>query len=121
MNPRLLTQSQNPPKMSESQLQELVISLAHVYQWRVAHFRPGQTNKGWRTAVAADGRGFPDLVLAKPGRLLFAELKTSVGLLTDAQRAWRQVLGNWFVLWTPKHWESGEILRTLSGNTKEQT
>ena len=101
--------------MSEAELQAAVIDLAHLYGYRVAHFRPAQSAKGWRTAVVADGRGFPDLVIAKPGRLIFAELKTSVGLLTDAQREWRDVLGNWFVLWTPKHWHSGEILRVLSG------
>lgn len=89
--------------MNESELQTCVIDLAHALNYRVAHFRAAQTQKGWRTAVSADGRGFPDLVIAKPGRLIFAELKSSVGLLTDPQREWLSVLDNAY-LWTPKDW-----------------
>ena len=43
---------------------------------RVAHFRPPRTVHGWRTAVAADGAGFPDLVMVRGSRLLAAELKS---------------------------------------------
>jgi hypothetical protein len=107
-----------PLHLSEAQLQAATIDLAHAYGWLVAHFRPAQTAKGWRTAVAADGRGFPDLVLAKQGRVLFAELKASVGLLTDAQRKWLDELGPDAYLWTPKSWSDGSILATLSGGTK---
>jgi hypothetical protein len=56
-----------------------VIEAAHVYGWRCAHFRPARTRHGWRTAVAADGAGFPDLVLIHPGRreIIARELKAS--------------------------------------------
>lgn len=37
--------------------------------YRVAHFRPEKTAHDWRTAVAADGKGYPDLAMAKPGQL----------------------------------------------------
>ncbi len=90
-------------RVSEAELQSGIIAAAHAYGYKVAHFRPAKTAKGWRTAVAADGRGFPDLVIAKPGRLIFAELKSSVGLLTDAQRGWIESLPNAYV-WTPKDW-----------------
>ena len=105
--------------MKEAELQALVIDLAHAYSFMVAHFRPAQTQRGWRTAVAADGRGFVDLVIAKPGHVLFAELKTSVGLTTDAQRKWLTALSPFAYLWTPADWESGSILRKLSGTTGE--
>lgn len=32
--------------------------------------------------------GFPDLVLVRDGKLIFAELKTEVGKLTEAQKEW---------------------------------
>jgi hypothetical protein len=38
--------------------------------------------------------GFPDLVLAKHGRLYFFELKTEKGQLSPAQAAWFQELVN---------------------------
>ena len=47
--------------MSERELQDAVIQLARLLGWRVAHFRPAMTTRGWRTPVSADGAGFPDL------------------------------------------------------------
>jgi hypothetical protein len=53
-----------------------VIDLPHLLGWRAAHFRPARTATGWRTPVAADGAGFPDLVPAKSGLpVIFAETK----------------------------------------------
>ena len=42
--------------------------------------------------LVADGAGFCDLVLAKPGRLIFAELKSATGKLRPEQKAWIAVL-----------------------------
>jgi hypothetical protein len=75
--------------ISEAAFQDQVMQLAHVYGWRVAHFRPAQTSKGWRTAVAADGKGFPDLVLVRE-RLIVAELKSRTGVISPEQDAWLQ-------------------------------
>jgi VRR-NUC domain len=103
-------------RMTEAQLMAAVIDLAHVYGWKCAHFRPAQTSKGWRTPVGADGKGFPDLVLAKPHALFFVELKAENGRLTAEQEAWGTVLGysaDWYV-WYPHDWESERILRILS-------
>lgn len=74
-------------KMSEADFQRQILDLAARYRWRVAHFRPAMTRKGWRTAVAADGAGFPDLVLVRD-RIIFAELKADAGRLTAAQTVW---------------------------------
>jgi hypothetical protein len=65
-----------------------VIELARMLRYRVAHFRPAMTKHGWRTAVAGDGAGFCDLVMVKPGRLIFAELKSETGRLTEEQTHW---------------------------------
>lgn len=69
-----------------------VIDLAQTLGWRVAHFRPSPTGKGWRTAVEADGAGFPDLVLVKGDRVLFREVKSGRGKLTEAQQRWLDAL-----------------------------
>ena len=80
-------------KMSESDLQAQIIDLAHLYGWRVAHFRPAQTKYGWRTPVSADGKGFPDLCLVKGGKLIFWEVKSGVLLLSKEQAEWLDWLG----------------------------
>ncbi len=47
---------------------------------------------GWRTYHTFDSRrspaGFPDLVLVRPPRLLFVELKTTKGRVTAKQLEW---------------------------------
>lgn len=74
----------------EKDWQRDVIRLARTLGWKVAHFRPAQTSKGWRTAVAADGAGFPDLVLVSPirKRVVFLELKRERGKVSDRQAEW---------------------------------
>jgi len=74
-------------RVTEAAFQQTVIDLAHMLGWKVAHFRPARTEKGWRTPVAADGAGFPDLVLVRE-RVVFMELKSDRGRLSVAQRAW---------------------------------
>lgn len=78
--------------MTESELQTAIIEAAQLYGWRVAHFRPALTSKGWRTPVQGDA-GFPDLCLARNGRVLFLELKSEKGRVTPDQDAWLTDLG----------------------------
>jgi len=103
---------------TENELQDLVIDLAHLRGWGVAHFRPARTVHGWRTAVSADGEGFPDLVLVRRGRLIFVELKSVTGKLSASQAQWRDWLCtvaevteavDWFQ-WAPKDWDEIEAV-----------
>lgn len=66
-----------------------VIDTARMFGWRVAHFRPmfDAKRKRWLTPVAADGKGWPDLVLVRD-RLIVAELKSGTGVVTKEQRVW---------------------------------
>ena len=68
----------------------------------------------WLTPVQGDV-GFPDLVLARQGRLIFAELKREGRKPTPPQQGWLEVLatcaGVEVYLWTPADW--GEIVRIL--------
>ncbi len=76
------------PKMTEADLLRGVIDLAHTLGYRCAHFRPALTARGWRTPVQADGKGFPDLVLVRPGRIVCAELKVGRNASTAEQLHW---------------------------------
>jgi hypothetical protein len=91
---------------SEKTFTAKVIELARGYGWKVAHFRPARTAKGWRTAVQGDGAGFPDLVLVKKF-VVFAELKTATGKPSEEQMEWKrrlQVAGELAYTWRPSDW-----------------
>lgn len=105
--------------MSEAQLQEAIIECARYLGWRVAHFRPALTAKGWRTAVSGDGRGFPDLVLAhREHGLIFAELKAEGGTMKPEQDEWLDVLrcAATVAVWKPRDWTNGAIEAALRGD-----
>ena len=74
--------------LSEADMQAGVIALARLLGWRTVHFRPAMTTRGWRTPVSGDGKGFPDLILVRKGRLIVAELKSAKGECTPEQEAW---------------------------------
>ena len=93
-----------------------VLELANFLRWRRAHFRPAMTKWGWRTPVQADGRGFPDLILVRPPRLLVVELKSDKGTLSVFQEEWlldfRGVPGVEVYVWKPVDWDKlGKILQ----------
>jgi hypothetical protein len=101
-------------KTPEADFQRAIIQLAQLKGWRVAHFRKAQNGKGqWRTPVAADGKGFPDLVLVRD-RVIFAELKTDRGTLTPDQTEWQHALaraGAIAAVWRPREWNAiAEVL-----------
>ncbi len=95
--------------ISERDFQDQIIELAHIYGWAVAHFRPAMKQDGsWRTAVSADGTGFPDLVLVRSPRLIFAEVKSEEGKVTSEQSSWLRNLAaakQDVYLWRPSDWE----------------
>jgi hypothetical protein len=101
--------------ISEKAFQHEVIELLHLFGYRVAHFMPVMNAKGqWRTPVAADAKGFPDLVAVRPEgkrpkRMIFAELKTDKGRISAEQAAWLANLdaaGAETYIWRPRDWNS---------------
>lgn len=82
----------DPRKISENVFQSEVIKAARIHGWKIAHFRPAMTKHGWVTAVAGDGAGFPDCVLIREQRLIFAELKSDKGKLHPQQKEWLESL-----------------------------
>ncbi len=101
--------------MAKSEFTDQILELAGLLGWRRAHFRAAQTIHGWRTPVSGDGKGFPDLVLAKPGRgVIFAEIKADKGSLSPEQKLWQDCLkaaGAQVFIWRPK--DLGEIAHLL--------
>lgn len=92
--------------MTEADWMKQVIDLAHMCGWMVAHFRTSRTaSGGYSTAVAADGKGFPDLTLARNGVVMFRELKTDKGRLTDDQERWGLVLDDLWDVWRPSDFD----------------
>ncbi len=45
---------------SETAFATWVEDVLQRFNWTVAHFRPAKTEKGWRTAVSCQGKGYPD-------------------------------------------------------------
>ena len=105
-------------RLTEKCFIAMVLQLAKLCGWRVAHFRPARTATGWRTPVQGDGKGFPDLLLIheRRGALLVAELKVGRGKVTADQDAWLaafEAAGVPAYLWSPAEWD--QIERVLKG------
>lgn len=69
--------------IAEKDWQNRVVQEARLKGWWVFHDHDSRRNAA----------GFPDLVLLKPPRLLFVELKTETGALKPAQRQVLRLLG----------------------------
>lgn len=90
---------------TEKQFQQAVVDLATLCGWK--HYHPFDSRRS--------DPGWPDLVLARCGRLLFRELKTEKGRVTDSQAGWLFVLesaGQDVAVWRPSMWT--EIEATLN-------
>lgn len=75
---------------SEAAFQSWVVDYARSRSWCVAHVRDSRRQ---------DTDGMPDLVLARGGVVILAELKSATGKTTPKQDAWLQASGN--NLWMP--------------------
>lgn len=96
---------------TEDELLGLVVAYAQLQGWLVHHCRPARSEKGYRTPIQGD-RGFPDLVLARERRVIFAELKTERGVLSNAQHRWINALYDLVYMWRPSDWP--EIEKVLA-------
>lgn len=91
--------------ISEKALLERIRHTAQLHRWRCYHTHDSRRSEP----------GFPDLVLVRGDRLIFAELKTDTGRITPAQLAWLTALeqcpGVQAHVWRPRDWP--QVLRTL--------
>jgi hypothetical protein len=103
--------------MTERELQDAIVSCARLFHWRVHHARAAMSRRGWRTPLTGHV-GFPDLVLAGHGRVLFIELKVARRALTVEQEAWLEALraaGQELYVWRDTDWVAGTVERVLRG------
>ena len=87
-------------RTSEKEFQGQVLDLARLSSWLCYH-----THDSRRSAP-----GFPDLVLVRPPRLVFAELKSEEGRIKPEQKVWLEALSNCTEapeshLWRPRNLE----------------
>lgn len=86
------------PALTEKQWQEQVLRLAGLHGFHAYHTHDSRRSQP----------GFPDLVLVKGGRLIFAELKTETGKTSLAQDVWLEALDETpaeVYLWRPSDLE----------------
>ena len=77
-----------PKGISEKAFESQVKHLAKLFGWRYYHT--------WRSIHSP--AGFPDTVMVRPPRLIFAELKSEKGKLTPEQEAWIEDLKKCHIL-----------------------
>ncbi len=91
--------------LSEKQFREQIRDLCKVFGWKF-HFT-------WLAIHSP--KGFPDLVLRRPPRIIFAEIKTEKGIITPSQQEWYDDLiacGQEAFIWRPSQFdEIAKILR----------
>jgi VRR-NUC domain len=108
-------------RMTEAQLQSAIIDLAHALGYeKVAHFRPAlmmiHGELTYRTPVAADGKGFPDLNILGKGRVIYIECKSEKGRLSPEQEEWQREIrasGAEYYLFRPSDWLNDNIDKAL--------
>lgn len=74
----------SPPRITERQWQDAIVKTAKQFGYSVYH-----TEFSIRSSP-----GFPDLVIVKPPRVIFAELKSAKGKVSPAQQGWLDLLGD---------------------------
>jgi hypothetical protein len=106
--------------MSEKDWQRRVMDCAKLHGWRRLHIRaaPQRFGQSWRVPYEGDS-GLPDLILARGGVVLLAELKSADGKPTPEQSAWLAAAGTNGRLWRPADWPA--VLAELSATPRPET
>jgi 3',5'-cyclic AMP phosphodiesterase CpdA len=102
--------------LTEKALSDNIVALARMLGYLV-HRDPT-----WR-ATGADP-GYPDLTLAREGKIIFVELKADKGKLTPEQMDWADAIDGthrdsgyemrpWYYVWRPSNWYAGEVEAVL--------
>ena len=94
--------------LTEASFQKSVIELAELHRWRIYHVANVKGRLRSKTS-----EGFPDLVLARPRRLVFAELKLEGKDPSLEQEIWHALLrsvGAEMYVWRPADWRDIEAI-----------
>ena len=97
-----------PPTVSETAFLRSVISIAEDGGWLVYHTYDSRRSRA----------GFPDLVMTRAGRTIFAELKSQKGRVKEPQQGWldelSKTVGVEVYLWRPS--DLDDIVKQLMGH-----
>jgi hypothetical protein len=107
-------------RITERAFERQIIAYAELRGWRV--FKDRATNMPRSCKVckapirtARNAAGLPDLILVRRPRVVWAELKSERGKLSDEQRAWLMDLAaceQEVYIWRPSEWKDLErVLR----------
>lgn len=83
--------------LTEKQFQQRVLDLAALKGWKAYHTHDSRRSQP----------GWPDLVLIRGQRGIFAELKTDTGRVSAAQQEWLDAIagtGAEVAVWRPRDW-----------------
>jgi hypothetical protein len=118
----------SPPRQTERRFQAQVIELAEVLGWKIRHDRATNQRRDCRVChapfrcagcstpltIVRNDPGLLDLLLTRRPRIIWAEIKTDRGKLTDDQKLMLAELrecGQEAYVFRPKTWE--QIVRLL--------
>lgn len=103
-----------PRNKEEAKLLAVIVQAAELLNWLPYHTHNSQRSQP----------GFPDLFLLRADRIIWSELKSAKGRLTDEQKVWASALDFWmslnpmahveYHLWRPIDWEDGTIRQVLA-------
>jgi hypothetical protein len=96
---------------TETQLLDAILDLAGYRHWLTFHPMPAYRRDGRIVTPFRGDRGYPDLTLARGGRVIHAELKDRGGRYGPGQEEWRDAIGDSHRLWRPASLD--EIAREL--------
>ena len=86
MAARLTDEERALRRITEASWQRTVIGLARAHGWRFYH--PPRAGIRAGGTVRHTVAGFPDLVMVRGPRIVFAELKRQTGTVTPQQQGW---------------------------------
>jgi hypothetical protein len=99
-------------ELSEAAFQQRVMQYAKLCGWQVVHYKPATVQSGRFVTPVSGDKGAPDLLLARRGVVILAELKRQSGRTSPEQKTWLEHIGTELGrLWRPADWD--DIQREL--------
>lgn len=112
------TQALKPPKLTESQIQESIMSRLQMDKWLVIRFNGGAFKDSYGNYIRSyiiqgikASAGVPDVIAFKDNRFLMVEVKDAKGKLTPSQerfKSWAKKFG--VTVHVLRHWNEVEPL-----------
>lgn len=93
-----------PDNMREADFTTITLKLALHWGWCATHFRAALRQSGNYSTPVQGMKGSPDLLLARNGVVLLAELKSNRGTMRPEQKIWKASLGRTYRQWRPRDW-----------------